>query len=230
MHPRLKFLSLLGIPLFLSAILPQPIAAAPTATDKQPERASKMQALDAQNSVFSFILAQETPPQNPVSDSVQWQEFSSTEGGFSISMPGQPTERELPVRGGNGPVSSREFALALEEGKIVYSVNYADLPTISTELNASQINLLLDGARDASVRNLKNGQLVSERGIELNGYIGREIEVANPDGFSAKTRIYWVQPRLYMIVVASTAETDLDREAERFLDSFRLLAEKGAKN
>lgn len=220
MHPRLKFLSLCGIPLFLSLILPHPIAAAPTAIHKQ----------EARNPFFPFSLAQEKTSQNPVSESVQWQDFSSSEGGFSISMPGQPTERELPVRGGNGPVSSREFALVLEEGKLVYSVNYADFPTISTELNSSQINLLLEGARDAAVRNLKNGQLVSDRPIELNGYIGREIEVANPDGFSAKTRLYWVQPRLYMIVVASTAETGLNREAERFLDSFQLLAEKGAEN
>lgn len=220
MHPRLKLITLLGIPLFLSVILPQPIAAAPTALGKQ----------EARNPVFPFTLAQEKTPQTPVSESVQWQEFSSTEGGFSISMPGQPTERELPVRGGNSSVSSREFALVLEEEKLVYSVNYADFPMISEELNPSQINLLLDGARDAAVRNLKNGQLVSDRPIELNGYIGREIEVANPDGFSAKTRLYWVQPRLYMIVVASTSETGLNRESERFLESFRLLAEKGAKN
>ncbi len=220
MHSRLKFLSLLGIPLFLSVILPQPIAAAPTALGKP----------EAGKPGFPFTVAQENPSQNLPSDSVQWQEFSSTEGGFSISMPGQPTERELPVRGSNGSASSREFALVLEEGKIFYSVNYADLPMIAEELNPSQINLLLDGARDAAVRNLKNGQLVSDRPIELNGYIGREIEVSNPDGFTAKTRIYWVQPRLYMIVAASTAETGLNRESERFLDSFRLLAEKGATN
>ncbi len=153
-------------------------------------------------------------------NSAQWQQFTVREGGFSIFLPRKPKETIEPVGMGAGAGTLHNFFVELQNS--TYGISYADFPNISGDLNAQQINDLLDSVRDGVVG---KGKLLKERSITINGYVGKEIEFVDVDKLNYKTRIYWVKQRLYQqIVVSPNPRLILAQDTNKFLDSFKLLA------
>ncbi|HLO47896.1 MAG TPA: tetratricopeptide repeat protein [Kamptonema sp.] len=151
------------------------------------------------------------------------QEFTSTKGGFSLLMPGQPSEEIEPANPQKGSGESRQFVLEGEGGKVAYAIGYVDFPNFDQPLNLTEVNKLLNAARDGSLR---SGRLIKERTIALDNYPGRELELETDDGFRAKARFFWVYPRLYILMVTASTKEAFPQEGDRVLDSFRLLANR----
>lgn len=149
------------------------------------------------------------------------QQFTSTKGGFSVLMPGKPTEEIEPANPQKGSGESRQFILEREGGKVAYGISYVDFPNFNQQLNPTEVNKLLKAARDGALR---RGRLIKERTISLNNNPGLEIEIESSDGFLAKARFYWVYPRLYILMVTASTKEAFPQEGDRVLDSFRLLA------
>ena len=160
------------------------------------------------------VQAEAHPPViQPIQPSVQatqadWSEFSSTQGGFAVSMPGTPQEKiQTDV--------DRSFLLTL--GKSYYYVHYTDIPDIE-KLNADELKDLLDKMPMVFVEGVE-GKLVTERNVILNGYLGKEFEFTLGDDSVGQARVYMVEQRLFIIVGMSSEPEN----AQKFLQSFRLL-------
>ncbi|RMH74375.1 MAG: hypothetical protein D6680_14975 [Cyanobacteria bacterium J007] len=192
----------------------------------------RFQRLGLLTSVLAIALANPTPARStPVRSSMapsvasisslfaqgEWQQFTSPDRRFSILMPGIPEEENR--SGNNG--TSRMFMLEKENGNVAYGVGYIEFPNVPDSLTPVQIDQLLDAARDGGVGNVENGRLRQERRISLQNNPGKEFEVQSTQGI-VKTRIYWVEPRLYVILVASSSDRTFPRDADRFLNSFNL--------
>lgn len=151
-------------------------------------------------------------------NSAKWQEFSTQAGGFSVSLPGKPKqETEAIQQSGAGTLNN--FFVELQYG--AYGVSYADFPNIPSQLDAKQVDDLLNSVRDGVVGKNK---LLKERNITLNGYIGREIEFGSA-GLNYKIRIYLVKQRLYQqIAVLASPKLVANSDTDRFFNSFKLLA------
>ncbi|MCU0552411.1 MAG: hypothetical protein MUC48_24025 [Leptolyngbya sp. Prado105] len=143
-----------------------------------------------------------------------WRRFTSKSWGFSIVMPGTPTERKQ-----NGLT---QFELIRNEESVRYAVGILNLP-VAPGTNKNLQSEIYDGIR----RGAANGQavLISFRTIELNGFPGREMNFRLPDGMVAKWRVYLVDKRAYFINVTTTKENQsqgLATSIDVFLQSFRL--------
>src|SRR5262249_57873921 len=101
-----------------------------------------------------------TPPgprdKRPPAD---WKEVRSAEGGFTIWMPGIPTEGKTP---GNVPPGTTSTMFTVKDDKtgVTFTLNY----TKYANLIFPQPKLALDTARDAGLAPVK-GQLVGDKDI-----------------------------------------------------------------
>src|SRR5687768_11957153 len=160
-------------------------------------------------SACSFLHAQQ-----PV-----WKELRSTEGGFSVFMPGTPNPNKVTVNTASGLEEADTFTL--NEGELnEYIVAYSKY----TEANSKKgsTDKLFDNVRDGIIL-VHQGKLLSETAITLDGYSGREIAVERPDGVVTTARFYVVDNRFYQLSVKARSNEPERRAMRRFLDSFKLL-------
>lgn len=149
-----------------------------------------------------------------------WKPFSSKEGGFKILMPGTPTldKRNINSRGVSIPFNG--FYVNRQD-EAFYGVAYMELPR-NTTLNSSEVNQLLSRVVSSFSEGAK-GRLVSQRNIRLGNFPGKEFRSQLDQGAIAKGRTYWVNKRLYLVVVATNKETSLTKSINGFFNSFQLL-------
>jgi hypothetical protein len=150
---------------------------------------------------------------------LNWQEFRSNEGGFSVLMPGVPTPSKVTVNTASGVKEANTFTLNdknLDEYIVAYS-KYAE--TNSKEVSTDK---LFDNIRDGILL-VQQGKLLSEAAITLDGYSGREIAVERPDGVITRGRFYVVGNRFYQLSARAKMNEREPEAMKRFLDSFKLL-------
>ena len=151
---------------------------------------------------------------------LQWKEFSSKEGGFTVLMPGTPTQKTTSMGGEFLSIDGHTFNVALENDSISYTVFYADLPSEMTQLSAELILSTIASALSSQ----NNLRVLSEQDIHLGSYPGKEFRLENSGKAIVRHRVYWVKQRVYQVAV----ETPVDREKalsidiEKFLNSFQL--------
>lgn len=151
------------------------------------------------------------------SDQNTWKQFTSSEGGFSVSLPGTPTKQEEFQQSAAGPVERETYFVNLADKGELYLVGFVNY---SKEFIARQKpEELLKEARDLAVRS-SNAKLVAEKTIKLGQYPGREWEMQLPNGVVIKARYYVANNRLYQTVVS--AVNTLPADSQKFLDSFKL--------
>jgi hypothetical protein len=151
---------------------------------------------------------------------LRWKEFTSSEGRFSVLMPGTPTDQAQKVNSPVGVIDLHVFVV--EQSGAQYLVAYNDYPDAMVKTGDPE--KVLDGARNGIVANVR-GRLLSEVKITLQQFPGRELKVMVPDGAQMmQTRLYFVKNRLYQ-VGAVTSEADASsKDIPKFLESFKLLA------
>ena len=127
--------------------------------------------------------------------------FTSDEGYFSISFPGEPTESSQEISTELGPITIFFYTYDYRNG--AYLVSYLDYPDEIIEQSDS--NDLLNAAQSGAVVNV-NGQLISSKDIYIETYPGKEIvfkipkSKRMPPGGIGKARFYLVDNRLYQIL------------------------------
>lgn len=149
----------------------------------------------------------------------QWQQFGASEGGFTVSMPGQPVKRQETLSTAVGPLHSSSYTVAPAQG-VAYGVDYADYPVAVVQRYAPEA--ILDSARDALVAKV-NGRVRSEQRISLSNSPGRELQLDVATGGFVRARIYLVGQRQYQVVAVTPDNKTASQDATTFLNSFKLL-------
>lgn len=147
-----------------------------------------------------------------------WTEFRSLEGGFSIDMPGTPKKQTESVPTAAGTITAHLFTQErMNDG---YMAGYSDFP--KQLIKASPPATLLKGGRDGAVANV-GGKLLGDKMITLDGHPGIEFDFeVQSKGIRSRARVYLVDNRLYQTVVYQSQALWSEKQADRFLDSFRL--------
>ena len=163
------------------------------------------------------------PTQTPLP---AWPEFTSEAGGFVVKLPSTPTEQVQTVPSEVGDINL--YIYMVEEDNAALGVMFNELPELITSVADEElIKVMLDSGRDGAMGN-SGGVLVSEEEISLDGYPGRHIVFEIPDemfpgGGEGIARIYYVDGRLYQVVLIGEKGAFSPDETEMFLDSFHLL-------
>jgi hypothetical protein len=151
-----------------------------------------------------------------------WTELTSARGGFTVQIPGNPTESTQNVESISGKIPHRQYTVVLSEA--AFLVTYADIPVPIN--NSRQVTAVLDAARDCFLKET-DGTLLTEHEVNIEGYIGREFVIEKPECLIID-RTLLVNQRLYQLVVyllhkAGSPMSDQELlNSSRFLNSFKL--------
>ena len=151
-----------------------------------------------------------------------WKPFSSSEGGFTVLLPGIPTEENKSVDTKFGSITVHTFYVR-RNNESLYAVAYSDLPD-SISANSNEINQLLAEAPSGFSEGAE-GRLVNQEPISLGNFPGREFRLELSEGAIARGRFFLVNRRLYQVVVGTNNERNLTKSIQGFLNSFQLINE-----
>jgi hypothetical protein len=151
---------------------------------------------------------------------LDWREFTSPEGRFTVLLPGRPARdaREIVLAGARAQM----HMISVQVSGMAFGVGYADLPP-----GADAARAIADG-RDALVRNIA-GRVTAERAIDLDGAPGVEFQA---DGAAQGTpmrlaaRVVVAGDRFYHAVLIARAERAGEVDAALFPGSFRVVRER----
>jgi hypothetical protein len=153
---------------------------------------------------------------------VEWREFKSEAGGFTVKFPAAPHVEQVPFT--VGPVSlTRHTHVALVEGGMMFEVDYMDMPA-----GYSDPALAFEGGIGALVGSMtKRGATVLSKGAVASGTCeGREATLLLPNatgrgrGFT-QARIFGSGQRYYMLFFNADEDTPRVRALGRdFMESF----------
>jgi TonB family protein len=155
-----------------------------------------------------------------------WQEFSPSEGRFSVKLPSRPVTTTQRVETPDGWLPMRVYTLATPDQ---YIVSYMDYPR--TLEDPARVGQFFAGVRDGALR-ATGATLLRERDVTLAGHPGRQFKMKLRGGLVGRARIYVVGNRLYQLlfIVHEEGAPELklrsnEEAADRFFDSFRLEAD-----
>jgi hypothetical protein len=172
--------------------------------------------LVAFTAIPNFLKSRRTNIKN-----VSWTAYQSPDGKFSISLPSAPkiTDRVIPTPVGNAQARVFEADVSREGGCMLmyadYPVQRVDVPEddlyeMALSGMATKRDMLTIGAR-------RNITLGSHRGIEV------ELKATNsPVAMRGGARLFWVSPRLYIILVGGPDTPEYKAVHAKCFDSFRL--------
>lgn len=151
-----------------------------------------------------------------------WKPFSSKEGGFTVLMPGTPSQIKLPIDSQEGATTLIGFRV-IRKNEANYMVGYADVPAgVKLNTPAERNKFLVEVATGFSTS--LQGRILNQQTVNLGRYPGREIRVQFPQGVKGRQRLYLVKRRLYQLVVMTGKESSLSKSIQGFMDSFKLLS------
>lgn len=154
-----------------------------------------------------------------------WKRFSSSEGNFSILMPGTPQEDKQTVNTKTGTIEVHTFTVTRQQEEVKYTVSYTEYPEQYIELlhRNNLVEKALENGKNTAMQKA-NATLVSETEISLGSSLGREIHYKKPGDKIVKHRIYLVNKRLYQIIVETTKKREkyLTKSMADFFSSFNL--------
>lgn len=148
-----------------------------------------------------------------------WKPFTSTDGGYTITFPGEPTEQtqSMPMPDGSGNLDIHIAALDL--GSAAYLAGWQVQPKKASK----DVKEVLDGAQSGMLSSFPGAKVLSQKDIKLDGaYPGRDlvVKLADPDA-TQFSRYYLVGDHLYQMAAIAEGAGD-PTKAAKFLDSFHL--------
>jgi hypothetical protein len=153
-----------------------------------------------------------------------WKEYSSPQGGFTVLLPGTPTEEDKSFDTPDGRMEGREYVL---KTSATYSVSYTVF-LFDVEQKPDALNWIVNFTRDHIVEMTK-GKVLVETEVSLDRHLGRVVGVSAPDGTTIRFAIIMVGNRTYQVMVITPQELSsrdggqFDQwKAAKFLRSFKL--------
>lgn len=148
--------------------------------------------------------------------------FTSTQGGFSLELPGTPQQAAKPLTlQGGGASTLHQFWVDLDNDNITYMVIYNDYPADYASASPQE---LLQTMRDGVVR---EKTLTSDVPMELFGVPGRAFTALDKDGWQYAVHQFLDGTRLYQLIVVNNKDHPAAR-TEQFMNSFRILTNPAA--
>ncbi len=148
----------------------------------------------------------------------EWKEFLCKEGRFKVLMPGIPKQEEVETESDFGP--SLLHMNTVEAGGSFYGAHFNDFPEAVKSVSLEQF---YDSSRDVAAANMR-GKVIGEEDVKLGDHPGREVRIeVNGGKHLFRSRVFLVGTRLHQIVVFGTKKAATSEDADKFLDSLKLI-------
>jgi hypothetical protein len=152
---------------------------------------------------------------------ITWSEYQSPDGSYSVSMPATPKETQMNHTNAAGTAQVR--VVTAEIGRDAgCMVMYADYPVLS---KVSEDTLYEQTIKAWASKDAAQYAIGQRKFITQDGHRGLEVEFKPPilERMEAKgrMRLFWVAPRLYMVMSAGPETPEFAKVSDRCLDSFK---------
>ena len=189
-----------------------------------------MRSLDPRTFVLVLLVlcaAARATSGQPAAPQLNWQEFKSEAGGFSVKFPGAPRVSQVPMV--RGPLTFTRHVHTLTAGGYEFEMDYMDMPA-----GYDEPELALEGGISGITRSFEaeGGRVLSKNKVVRGTCEGLEatFEVAPSSGVKgfAHARIFNSGQRYYFVVFAAKAGGEGARAAaSTFVES--LVVRDGCK-
>ncbi len=145
---------------------------------------------------------------------------------FSIKSPEALIEKENEAMTEVGNLTINSFGLLPKEGhNLLYQVMvmnypYGALPLDSVELRTVMLYELVEQSASAN-----EAEVVYKQEVEYFGLQGMQWRVHSGADISIKSRAFIYNDRIYIVQVMSKRTQSLNKDIDRFLDSFKIYTE-----
>jgi hypothetical protein len=139
---------------------------------------------------------------------------------FSVKLPAGAERSEQSLETAAGEVKLVSWTDG--GGRFAVNLTYADYPKSFADLSP---DLLLDGARDGALANVKAAKTKEEKiSIEAGGkkYPGRLVQGSKPEGVALTVTLYMVGSRLYQLIAVYPADEKPLPAYQEMVSSFAL--------
>jgi hypothetical protein len=148
---------------------------------------------------------------------LQWQEFASVDGHYTVSFPGRPRSHQAET----GDWTTMKTNLYFQEvafGEEYYAVTWNALRGTSV----LQKDILEKSAAGA-VKNVPGGARIAERSVQASGITGLEILIDAPKHkMRVRQRFYVIGTRLIQQLHVGPPGSETTEDVERFMASLAL--------
>ena len=146
-----------------------------------------------------------------------WPRFKSTEENFMISLPSEPQQER---NNRKSPFGNGHHIYSVESNNISYTISYSSFDAPITD--SKEIKRILGLSTDM-VRIVTNGRVVSDKEIDLEGFLGREVRIEK-DKRLWILRAFIVKERMYQLMTTQPKAKEESPETVKFYESFKLLS------
>jgi hypothetical protein len=144
-----------------------------------------------------------------------WSTLAPKNAGFSIAMPGVPKAQKQNLNTKGGKSELMTYVLGTRFG--TFNLGYSE--SDGTAVNPDQ---LFDRMRDQMAKPVK-GKVLEEKAAGVDNHPGREVLIETEKKVCVRARFVLVDDRLYTISVTGAREWVTGKEADRFMESFKLV-------
>jgi hypothetical protein len=144
-----------------------------------------------------------------------WRDFSVSQWGFTILMPGDPTAKEVKTPTPEGQAVMRFWEL--EKNGANLSVMLLEAPRT---IEPGEVERRLNAARNL-VQFASKGTVKTEKVVSLDGNPGRAWEVDVPNEGLSRVRAFIVKSRIYFVSAGPIGKVSSE-DIDKFLDSFKV--------
>lgn len=200
-----------GAALFVGVLMSMGLAAcgdsAPTATPAAPTAVS---------ATATTATAEATAVPTEAASSSGWKTFTSADGGYSIDMPGDPTNSNQTAETALGEITF--YFDQVSDGDAQYAVSYNDYPVDIAESDMESV--LGDAIKGAAQGN----EVKNQKTIDIQGHTGVTGEMTIQDTAHVWYTGVLSGRRLYQVIFYAPESnyTDYADEAQKFVDSFKI--------
>jgi V8-like Glu-specific endopeptidase len=151
--------------------------------------------------------------------------YNSSEGGFSIAMPGQPKLESRPVPLLNGQSAPLKLA-SVDKGNLAYFAGHIDYPAglINPDSNPQEV---LSNAIQGATQQLGGGTGLTQRETSVNGIPCRAFSTSGTiDNQAVRMEgvFCFENNRLYEVLILGQQNNEFPGLAKQFLSSFKILS------
>jgi hypothetical protein len=160
-----------------------------------------------------------------------WTEFAPPDGSFSVALPGEPTEEDVPANPAGSVTGGKRYAVRGRYSKTTVWVAYADLsPALVAQLPADKDRVITAGVlrveRYSEVSRLKATASKEAAEVRVGSAWGAELHMDTPEG----NVIEWLilvgsgpHPRLYTFGVEGKNVTRASPACAKLFNTFRVV-------
>ena len=176
-------------------------------------------------SSYTYLETKESYPKENTVQIAQsiWRTITSTPGGFTVLMPGEPLRRWQSVPTSAGEANFFGYLVVRPQEETRYYMAYSYFPHSLEEVSIDEVfDEILEAIQPRIEGNLKPPS-ISQDNVEFDDFVANQYILEYENNYTAIYRLYLIDKRIYQQAVFTKKAEHLPQSIEGFFGSFETI-------